>query len=36
MKKLLEELNIEQLTADCVGRKIKVMKTVYTQEAKKL
>jgi hypothetical protein len=36
MKKLLEELNIEELTADCVGRKIKVMKTVYSQEVNKI
>jgi hypothetical protein len=35
MKKLLEELNIEELTADCVRRKIKMMKTVYSQEVNK-
>jgi hypothetical protein len=36
MKKLLEELNIEELTADCVGRKIKMMKTVYSQKVNKV
>jgi hypothetical protein len=36
MKKLLEELNIEELTADCAGRKIKMMKTVYSQEVSKI
>jgi hypothetical protein len=36
MKKLLEELNIEELTANCVGRKIKMMKTVYSQELNKI
>jgi hypothetical protein len=32
MKTLLEELNIEELTADWVTRKIKIMKTVYSQK----
>jgi hypothetical protein len=36
MKKLLEEHNVEELTADCVGRKIKTMKTVYSQEVNKV
>jgi hypothetical protein len=36
MRKLLEELNTEELTADCVGRKIKMMKTVYSQEVNKI
>jgi hypothetical protein len=35
-RKVLEELNIEELTADCVGRKIKMMKTVYSQEVNKI
>jgi hypothetical protein len=36
MKKLLEELHNEELTADSVGRKIKMMKTVYSQEVNKI
>jgi hypothetical protein len=32
MNKLLEEINTEGLTADCVQRKNKIMKTVYSQE----
>jgi hypothetical protein len=35
MKKLLEELNIDELTEDCVGRKIKMMEKVYSQEVDK-
>jgi hypothetical protein len=35
LKKLVE-LNVEELTADCVGRKIKMMKTVYSQEVNKI
>jgi hypothetical protein len=36
MKKLLEEINTEGLTADCVRRKIKMIKTVYSQELNKI
>jgi hypothetical protein len=35
MKTLLEELSTEGLTADCVGRILKMMKTVYSQEVNK-
>jgi hypothetical protein len=31
-EKLLEEINTERLTADCVRRKIKIIKTVYSQQ----
>jgi hypothetical protein len=36
MKKLLEELSIEELTADYVRRKIEMMKRVYSQEVNKI
>jgi hypothetical protein len=36
MKKLLAEIKIEGLTADRVRRKIKTMKTVYSQELNKM
>jgi hypothetical protein len=36
MKKLLEEINIEGLTADCVRRKINMIKTVYSQEMNRI
>jgi hypothetical protein len=36
MKKLLVGINIEELTADCVRRKIKMMKRVYSQELNKI
>jgi hypothetical protein len=36
MKKLLEEISIEGLTADCVQRKIKMFKTVYSQGLNKI
>jgi hypothetical protein len=36
MKKLLEEINTEGLTADCVQRKINMFKTVYSQEPNKI
>jgi hypothetical protein len=32
IKKSLQEINIERLTADCVRRRIKMIKTVYSQE----
>jgi hypothetical protein len=35
VKKLLAELSILKLAADCFGRKIKMMKTVYSQEVTK-
>jgi hypothetical protein len=36
MKKLLEEINTEGLTVECVRRKIKMMKTVYSQKLNKI
>jgi hypothetical protein len=36
MKKLRVEINIEVLTADCVPRKMKLIKTVYNQELNKI
>jgi hypothetical protein len=36
MKKLLQELSIEELNADCVGRKIKVLKILYRQKVNKI
>jgi hypothetical protein len=36
MKQLLEEINIEGLNADSVRRKIKMIKTVYSQELNKI
>jgi hypothetical protein len=36
MKKLLEKLSTEELTADCVRRKMKMMKTAYSQEVNKI
>lgn len=35
-KKWLDELNIVELTADCVPRNINVVKTVYSQEVTKI
>jgi hypothetical protein len=35
MKKILEESSTEGLSADCVRRKIKIMKTLYSQEVNK-
>jgi hypothetical protein len=36
IKKLLEEMCVEGLTADCVRKKIKMIKTVYSQELNKI
>jgi hypothetical protein len=36
MEKLLEGINIEWLTADGVRRKIKMIKTVYSQKLNKI
>jgi hypothetical protein len=36
MKKILGEVSTERLTADCVRRKIKMNKTVYSQEVNKI
>jgi hypothetical protein len=35
-EKLLEEIDTERLTADCVRRKIKIIKTMYSQELNKI
>jgi DNA-binding ferritin-like protein len=35
-EKLLEEINTERLIADCVRRKMKTIKTVYSQELKNI
>lgn len=32
MKTLLVDIDTEEVTADCVGRKIKTMKTSFSQE----
>jgi hypothetical protein len=36
MKKLFQELSTEELTADCVERRVKMVKTVYSQEVNKI
>jgi hypothetical protein len=36
MKKLLEEISIEGLNADCVRKKLKMIKTVYSEELNKI
>jgi hypothetical protein len=36
IKKILEKLCVEGLTADCVRKKTEMMKTVYSQELNKI
>lgn len=36
MEQLFEKIDIEGLTADCVGRETKAMKTVYSQKLNKI